>query len=171
MNIHRQFINQVIIKRKAAIRDLITGEHSLNLEQLKPDFGNLIDELDRIFYTIDFLERNNLIKCIHRSNSSVVTLFNEFSFDNKNVDTGVTQVHAMHFLMGKLQEEGAYSWNIEMLPGLLAFVKNGYKTDEQLKERNNVFLAIGVALLSSALTAILAAWLTKTPIINCLRLF
>jgi hypothetical protein len=165
MNIHKEFTNQIIIKRKAAIRDLITGERSLQLELLKPDSGKLIDELDRIFYTIDFLVRNKLIECTRHSNSSVITLFEGFSFDHKNVDRGVSQVHAIYFLQNKLNEGGAYSWNIEMNPGLLAFVKNGYKTDEQLKERNNYLLVIGIAILSSTLTAILTALLTKAPII------
>lgn len=156
MYIHKNFINLIVIKRKAALCDLITGEDSIRLEDLKPNTSELIENLDKIFFTIDFLEKNNLIKCTKYSNNTILSIFDGFSFDQNAEKNNFSQVHSLMYLRDKLKE--SYSWNIEMQPGLMTFIKNRYRTDDKIKEINNIRLAVGVAVLSSFLTSILTSF-------------
>jgi hypothetical protein len=154
MDVHKEFINQILRKRKAALRDLIAGEASLDLESLKPNLGKLIDELDRIFYTIEFLEKENLIKLHTYNNSYPITLFNGFV-------PAMDDVESSSYWFNKLEKHD-YSLEIEMRPGLMAFKNNGFKTDEQIKERRNFWLPIFVGVGSAAITALLGALLSKS---------
>lgn len=162
MYIHKKFINQIIIKRKSALCDLITGEDSIRLEELKPNTTKLIENLDKIFFTIDFLEKNNLITCKRYQNNTMVSVLKGFNFDKNAGKNNFSQVHSLIYLQKKLEE--SYSWNIEMSPGLMTFVKSGYKTEDKIRERNNVLLAVGIAILSSVLTTLLSSFFdSKLP--------
>jgi len=155
MNIHKNFVNQIIFKRKALVKELITGKDSLNLDSQRSD--QLIISLDQILYTVDFLEKNKLIKCTPSQDNSPGTLFDGFHFDQRDEKKGISQVYAVHFLEHKLYKEAFNSLKIEMNPGLLSFVNNKYKTDEQIRSSSNTYLAVAVAIVSSFLTAFLTA--------------
>lgn len=154
MKIHKGLVEKIIEKRTAPLRDFIRGVDSLEIADYKPNMTELINQLDRIFYALDFLERHEFIKIQRYSNNTSIDLFNGFNFEN---DTQAK--YTIHFYHDKLQE--TYSWEITMLPGLIAFYENGLKTDEQIKNSRNFWLAICVGIGSSAITAILTAILTK----------
>ena len=154
------------MKRTSFLDQLLKGDESLCLENLKPNLSALLNELDGIFYTLEFLEREKLISIIKNNRTVRVDLFNGFSeFDAEKEDH---VIFGQIFYYDKLGKEGyAMSWQIKMEPGLLVFKKNGYRTLEQIRSRRSFWLAIGVGVGSAAVTAILSALLTKTPILNC----
>ncbi len=58
MTIHRQFIDQIIKKRDATLSELV-GKDGLGIRTKATDVEELIDPLDQIFYTIDFLQKKD----------------------------------------------------------------------------------------------------------------
>ena len=62
MIVYKEFIDQIINKRETSLSELV-GENGLNLKNKAKYVEDLIDSLDRIFYTIDFLKQEGLIEC------------------------------------------------------------------------------------------------------------
>lgn len=151
MNIHKELIKKIILRRDSPLAYILDGEDSLNLSKLKPNISLLFYELDRIFYTIDFLEKNSLIKITKLKQNLGNNFFDGFNWTS----IALEQSHSLHYFYEKLRKEDMLSWQIEALPGLITFKNNGYQTDEQLKEDRNFFVAITVAILSSVLTSLL----------------
>lgn len=159
MTIHKKFIDQIIKWRNTPLYNLI-GNQGLNLKAQVKDVDELIDQLDQIFYTIEFLEREKLIECKRFSNNTIVAIFDGLSIGS------IDKIEAFHYIHDLLQKS-AYSWNIEIKSGLIHFKQQGYLTDEQIRQKKQFWLTIGVALGASAVTAILTAILTKSVIVNC----
>ncbi len=63
------------------------------------------------------------------------------------------KIHATWYLYDKWKT--AAGWNIKIKPGLIHFKNQGYKTDAQLREINQFWIAIFIALLASTATAML----------------
>ncbi len=152
MTIHKEFINQIIKQYSATFGDLI-GSRGLNIAKNMRSVDELPDELDRIFYTLDFLEKEELIKVEKTSNNT--------NIDILKLPLGVDEekIPGIIFYGDKLEQN--YSWNIEMKPGLIHFKQQGYQTDEQIKEDKQFWFAIGIAVLVSFLSALFATYLPK----------
>jgi hypothetical protein len=157
MTIHKEFIDQIIFRREAVLGQLL-GEDGLKLKSTAKNVDDLVDPLDRIFYTIDFLQKERLID--RESGYNVGTdLF------GLPVGQDYEKVYATMHLYDLWKDAG--SWKIKAKPGLVHFKQQGYQTDSQIKEKKQFWLTIAIALLASAVTAVLTAWLTKPPIFNC----
>ena len=159
MIIHKEFIDQIILRRDASLSELVVGKECLNLKNGIKDVGDLIDPLDRIFYTIEFLQNESLIECEKRGYSISDGLF-DLPFSEE-----VNKVYPTMYLHDLWKD--AAGWKIKIKPGLVHFKEQGYQTDNQLKEKKQFWLTIGVALGASALTAILTTLLTRAPVISC----
>lgn len=148
MTVHKKLIDKILQKRNAQLYDFLEGKGSLELPREK--IAALIEEVDRIFYTLDFLQDQNLVE-IKKANPTLIShrLFNGLGSEEDDID-------GLIFYEAKLKI--AMGWEIEVKPGLLAFRDNGYKTDEQQKRAHDFWLAIFVAILSSVLTAVATAY-------------
>ena len=130
MTIHKKFIDKIILRRDASLSELI-GEEGLNLKSQVKDVGDLIDPLDQIFYTIEFLEKEGLIECEKRGYSVNDSLFG-LPFDDD--PQKIYQVMYLHDLW-----KTAAGWRIKMRPGLIHFKQQDYQTETQLeKEKSTI---------------------------------
>ena len=151
MDVHTEFVNKIIIKRRSRLIDLLDGNDSLNLSALKPHFPLLWKPLDRVFYTLNLLEKEKLILVEKQARSFTVSFLN--GFDLTTISSTEEAKYTIHYFHDKLKEMS--EWEIEALPGLFTFKNNGYKTDAQLREDKNFWLAILIAILSPILTVFL----------------
>ncbi len=167
MEIHTKLVDLILTRREPFLGQLLTEKKGFNnFEHLKPNLLELLKELDGIFYTLDFLEREKLISITRNRRSESVNIFNGFTKFNLGKEDEA--IFGPIFYLNKLgTKDYAMSWQVEMQSGLLAFRNNGYKTNEQRKEQRNFWLAILVGIGSAVATAILSSLLTKTPIFNC----
>ncbi len=161
MTVYEQFVDQIIIRRDAILSELL-GKDGLNFKSQVKNVEELTDLLDRIFYTIDFLQKEGLIKVEEEHNVNDDMFGLPFGADEK-------KIYSTWYLYDKWKN--AAGWKIELRPGLIRFKQQGYKTDSQLKEQKQFWLTIGVALGASATTAILTALLTRPQITSCWRFF
>ena len=157
MTIHKQLVVQITKKYSATIGALV-GNDGLNIAGGLQSVDGLPDQLDKIFYTLEFLEKEGLIRIKKNDNTQHVDIF-RLPFGND-----ADKIPALHYYHDKLKK--AYSWDVEMLPGLLHFKQQGYQTDIQLEKRQQFRQGIFIAILASVLTALLTAWFTTAPIIN-----
>jgi hypothetical protein len=152
MTIYKEFIEQIIYRRDAILSELI-GKDGLNLKYKVKNVEGLIDLLDRIFYTIDFLQKEGLIECNKKSHNINDDLFGlPFGED-------VKRVYPTMYLCDLW--ESAAGWQIKIKPGLIHFKQQGYLTDAQLKERNQFWLIIASVVLASFLTSLFTLFLPK----------
>ena len=160
MTIHKKFVDQ-IIKRKEGNLDDLLGKNGLDISSQAKTAEDLIDPLDQIIYTVEFLKEAGLIE-FHADRNIHSTLFDKQFGDETKIDA-LLYVHNWWKI--------AAGWKIEIKPGLIHYRQQGYQTDAQLKEKKQFRLTIEAALLASAATAILTAILAKPQIINYYRLF
>ena len=151
MKINTKLVDLILLRRQPYLHRLLIEKKALDIESLKPDLSRFLNELDSIFYTLDFLEKNRLILIERNNSNSTLEIFNGFNSFEKEDEA----IFGQMYYYDKFKEKYVMSWRIEMQSGLLAFKNNGYKTDEQLKDNRNFWLAIGVAIGSSAITALL----------------
>lgn len=161
MIIHKEFIDQIIFRREAVLGQLL-GEEGLKLKATAKNVDDLVDPLDRIFYTIDFLQKEGLIDREHGYNIGT-DLF------GLPMGNDYEKVYATMHLYDTWKDAG--SWKIKAKPGLVHFKQQGYQTDAQLREKKQFWLTIGVALGASAVTAILTGILARPQIVDCWRLW
>jgi hypothetical protein len=143
MKTHRKFISKLLERRKGTIRSLITGDKSIHLEKLKSNPNRLFNEIEQIIFTINFLNKENLIKCIQQRNNTNIALFDSLTF-SPNTEELQGQASKMHYLKEKLNE--IYVWNIEMSADLLVYKKNGFITNEEKNRRNQFALTLLAAV-------------------------
>jgi hypothetical protein len=102
---------------------------------------------------MDFLKENNLVDLEYGNTPNMNTIFDGFNRFEDN-QSG-KNLHGLIFYTNKFESDKQMIIKINMRPGLLSFKNNGYKTDEQIKEDRNFWLAIFIAILSPILTTIL----------------
>lgn len=158
MTVYKKLVDKIIELRSVRLGDLL-GERGLDLKKSVTNADDLLEPLDRIFYTLEFLKIEGLINIKEISSNQSSDIFQVPVGDDENKVSGIV------YYYDKLKE--SYGWNIEIKPGLIHFQQQGYQTDERLKQKKQFWLTIGVAISASAITAILTALLTKSPIISC----
>lgn len=153
MKIHRQFIDELGKERKARVGEIIKTLKIVTLENNNiQDLNDNLSELEQIFYTVDYLIENNLVIQESYQIGSFVPDFNPMNFIKGKDGLRASRIHAMPRYLQQY-------WGREFLvrPVYFRMIENGYKTDEELKEDKQFWLAIGVAVLASFLTAIFTA--------------
>jgi hypothetical protein len=152
MQVHKKFIDKIIEKREATVRDLIEGEGSLRFEYIS-NVVRRLDQMDQVEYTINFLDKQNLIEVKKMKNSRTSDLF-KFSFEAlPKQKQGQAKYLSTHF------NEGVMGWHIKVNPGIIAFANKGYRTDDDIRDDKNFRIAVGVSLLSAFITAIFTTYL------------
>ena len=150
MNLHREFINKIILKRQATLIQFLDGEDSLNLSRFKPDFSTPFwNELDSIFFTIDFLRKNDLILVDEKTIQQKLPFLIGFNLDSLSVED---MKYTIHYFVEKLKISAG--WKIESLPGLITFKNNNYQTDSQRRDNKNFWFTILIAISSPFLTVL-----------------
>jgi len=152
MTIHKEFINQIIKQYNATLGDLI-GNSGLNIAKNMKSVDELPDQLDRIFYTLDFLEKEGLIKVEKTSNN--------MNIDILELPLGADEGKIPGIIFYEERLKQSYSWSIKMKPGLIHFKQQRYRTDEQIKEDKQFWFAIGIVILASFLSALFTTYFPK----------
>ncbi len=152
MQIHKEFVDTILKRRMSYVDRLLVGDNSINLDK-EIDIKNRLNQLDRIAYTIEFLEKNGFIEVF-----KVGGLVNNglFNFKVEELESEIEN----YFQASKLRDDFNVicGWRISSKPGLIVFRVNGYRTDEQLREDRTIKLTIGAALLASFATAVLTTY-------------
>jgi len=154
MKINKEFVLIVLEKRMGSVNEVI---RSMNILKFEKNNQNKIlnlhlkcEELERIFYTYDFLIKEKLINQYKIDEEGFYSYerldFNPSTFEifGKNI------YERMEFTNGLLQEY----WNTEFKINLslFDFVDNNFRTTTQKKEDKNFQLAVIVALATTAVT-------------------
>jgi len=152
MTIHKNFVDQIIKQRRATLGDLI-GKRGLSISEHAKNVDFLPDQLDKIFYTLEFLEKEKLITVKEVSGNTIPDIF--------NIPTGsdLEKIPSVIYYSKKIKQ--SYDWVIETKAGLIHFSQQGYKTDECIREDRQFWLAIGIAVLASFLSALFTVYIQK----------
>lgn len=152
MTIHKEFVNQVIKQYRATLGDLIDA-HGLNITKNMRTVDELPDQLDQIFYTLEFLRKEGLVEIKEIHSTTTPAIF------GLPVGRNEEKIPGVMYYYEKIKQ--AHDWEIEMKPGLIHYKEQRYQTDEQLKGERQFWLAIGVAVLASFLSALFALYFPK----------
>jgi|SRR3989338_1567177 len=152
MTIHKKLVEQIIKQYSATLGDLI-GRRGLNISNGMQSVDELPDQLDKIFYTLEFLEKEGLIEVKKVYSTTIPDILQlPLGKDEKTIP-------GIIYYRQKLIQ--SYDDNIEMKPGLIRYKKQRYQTDEQLKEDRQFWLAIGIAVLASFLSSLFTVYFTR----------
>ncbi|PIU74939.1 MAG: hypothetical protein COS76_03425 [Candidatus Portnoybacteria bacterium CG06_land_8_20_14_3_00_39_12] len=152
MTIHKEFIDQIIKQYSATLGDLIS-DRGLDITKSMKSVDELPDQLDKIFYTLEFLKKEGLIEIKETRSNTTPTIF------QIPIGSDIEKIPAVIFYHEKLKQ--SYDWDIEIKPGLIHFKQQGYQTDGQIKEDKQFWLAIGIAVLASFLSALFTTYFPK----------
>jgi hypothetical protein len=158
MKIHKQFINELIRQRNAGVSFLL-GEKGLNIFQSGKNTLEMLDEIDSIIYTIEFLKKEDLIQVTNNSNTVVpnYAFFNELRSPD--------DVHHLHYTHEEFKKY--YGMLLRVKPEIFRFKKRLYKTEKEIKDLKDLWLPIFIALLTAFFTAFFTAFLEKPINIFC----
>lgn len=155
MNLHKNFINELGARRKAYVGDVIVAlKIVLLIENNISNLNDKLEELEQIFYTIDYLLENKfIIQVNQRTGSSYIPDFNPMNFikDKNSPNYRTERIHAMPDYIQQY-------WGKEFLvrPSFFRMIQNGYQTDLEKKDKINFWLPIAIALLGVFGTAIIS---------------
>lgn len=152
MTIHKKIIIQIIKQHSATLGDLV-GKQGLNISNDMQSIDELPDQLDKIFYTLEFLKNEGLIEITEVRSTTIPDIL--------HLPTGKDEekIPGLIYYRNKLKQ--VYDWNVEMKPGLIHYKGQRYQTDAQLKEKRQFCLAIGVAVLASFLSSLFTVYFPK----------
>lgn len=125
MTIHKKFVDQIITQCSVTLEDLI-GKHGLNITKDMKNVDELPDQLDKIFYTLEFLRKEGLIAVKEINSNTKSSIF--------ELPTGTSEEKIPRVLFYYKKLKQTHDWNIEMKPGLIHFKQQGYQTDNQQRE-------------------------------------
>lgn len=146
MDIHKKFIDILLCERQGVLYDLIFDEKDgLGLTAMS---NNFFQQLDQILYTINHLEKLDLINIQKKSDG----LFIGNLFDGYKPTEKEGEISALLYLQDKMEERK--SWWIEINPGLFRYKSNGYRTDQERREYNNLLITMGSVILAAFLTGL-----------------
>ncbi|SRR6056297_2125033 len=146
---HKKFIKELGNKRMATVGEVVSDINVVTLkDNMIMDFDTNMNQLERIFYTVDYLLENNLVT---QKKWEKAPDFNPLPFmeDGGGKKYRANKIHAMREYLNDY-------WGRKLLvrPIFFKMIDNGYKTDKELRERSQLWLTIIVAILSPFLTAL-----------------
>ena len=140
MKINKEFVKLLTEEKLTMVFELL-GRDGLGMIIADRKTLKSLDDLDEIFYTSDFLEREKMIIVKQSGNTKAPHVGDCLQEDIK--DSGKFIRHLMD-TNDKLKE--FYTKEIKTNFTIYDFVKNGYKTDLQKEKDRNLWLPIGVAI-------------------------
>jgi hypothetical protein len=153
MNLEKKIVDNIILNRSITLGDLVNKDKGIiNRDVLS--YTDKIDALDTIFYSIEKLERNNLVEISKIKNSSGKGS-NYFKMIDKEDYAGKddkTIISRYHWFVEEVKNR--YVWKITAKSGLIEYAGNSYKTIDEKKWDRQVCLSVGIAILSSILTGL-----------------
>jgi hypothetical protein len=157
MKIHNKFCEELGELRRSTIGDIV-----VSLGIVKVENGNILNlkdnlfELEQIFYTVDYLKKNELVYVESQKIGSYIPDFNPENFMKKGTDKYL--ISQMHAMPGFLKNY----WGLELVvnPIYYKFIYNGYKTDGEIDNMWNRWLPFLAVILASVLTAVLTSFVT-----------
>lgn len=149
MKINQRFINILVEKKISKIGEIILEMGFLAIEHER--IYNIAPHyhiLEEIFFTVDYLEKNGLIKLARAPGPKINLDLSDL------IDTKKKYYFERIKHLEKLLD---YYWNLEahINFGLYRFIDNGYKTDEELEKEKNRSAPLVAAGLSALATVIL----------------
>ncbi len=166
MKIHKQFVDTLVKMREATVYQILDKE---GLGLIIPDIHHSggfrfntssLDEVDRICFTIDFLEREKLIDATKQPNGHAVPGL-AYMFES------VEEMDLKHIWFTENLLKQNYGRDLTINLDIFNFIGKKrlwflrYKTDKQLERFWRFWLPVGIAILSSGLTAILTKLIDK----------
>ena len=152
MKLHKKFIDELGLSRRILVGDVIKRLNILTFEgnSIK-NLNENIGQLDEIFYTVDYLIKNELVNEEAEYLRSYVPDFDPTNFI-KDKDEDPFRSSRIHAIPRYLQ----IYWGKELLvlPEYFKMVENGYKTDKEKKEYWMFWLPIMIAIISAILTGL-----------------
>ncbi|PIQ92596.1 MAG: hypothetical protein COV70_00230 [Parcubacteria group bacterium CG11_big_fil_rev_8_21_14_0_20_39_22] len=146
MDVHKKFIDVLIRERQGVLYNFISdAKDGLGLTSTS---NNFFQQLDQILYTINYLEKLDLINIQKNSDGLFIGNF----FDGYKSEETEGEISAFLYLQEKMEERK--SWWIEINPGLFRYKSNGYKTDEEKQEYKHLWLTVGSVILTAILTGL-----------------
>ena len=146
MDIHKKFINILLRERQGVLYNLISdGKDGLGLISTS---NNFFQQLDQILYTINHLEKLDLINVQKKSDGLFIGNF----FNGYKPKEEEGEISAFLYLQEKMEERK--SWWIEVNPGLFRYKSNGYMTDEERREYRKLLLTLESVIVAAILTGL-----------------
>lgn len=152
MKLHKKFIDELGLQRKATVGKIIANLGILTIKNNSiQDLHDNLDQLEQIFYTVDYLLEKELVIQEDYRTGSYVPDFNPINFvkNREKEDYRTSRIHAMPRYLQQY-------WGREFLvrPSYFKMIKNGYKTDKEKIEHRNFWLPISLAILAAFLTGL-----------------
>ena len=162
MEINKKFIDLLTEEKLTRMFELL-GRDGLDMIVWDKKTLKSLDDLDEIFYTIDFLEREKMISITSAGNIRTPHVGDCLRNDLNDSDREIRHLMDTN---DKLKE--FYSKEIKTTFLIYDFIKNGYKTDLQKERWRNLWLPICIAIGTVIGVAFFAPIFEK--IINCSKL-
>jgi len=140
MGINKRFIKLLTEEKLTMFFDLI-GEEGLKMIIPGKKTLKSLDDLDGIFYTIDFLKKEKLITVEEAGNIKAPHVLDCLQGGFKNNKRFISHASDIREKLKKY-----YKIKIKINPVIYDFIKNGYKTDLQKDRRMNFWLPILIAI-------------------------
>lgn len=156
----KEIINILISNRSIKYGDIFNAEIGLNLKDKYKTFPELVIALDNILYIIDYLEANGYIeikKTVNTDNKGD-NFFVGIPVETENEKAEIT-INKLHWFVKHIKD--IYCWDIVTKSGLIGYIKNGYKTDNEISWVKTRNLSLSIAIITAVLTSILTALLTS----------
>lgn len=148
MKINKEFVNILSTKKDGRVGDIIKEMEILDIQENNiQNLNKHYKTLEQIFYTVYFLEKEELIHAYVASMEMIPSFnFSEFERDKFLAD----RLSYIHDLIKEY-----WGKRLKITLKFYNFIDNGYKTDQQKEKILNIWVPIGVAILASVLTALL----------------
>ena len=149
MKLHKPFILKLAELRDTAVYIVLDkmGMFVWEKDGCKAKLSSL-DEIDEICNTLDFLIAEDYVEEGRLLGHSVPHLGNYINIPENKIS---------HLLFTQGEFERYYGLPIKVRRSIYGFIEDGFYTNKQRKEFAYFYLPIGVAVLSSVLTALLTA--------------
>ena len=156
MKVNKSFINILSDRKISSVGEVVK---EMGIFEFKDNaiqnIKNNYPKLEEIFYTVWFLEKNNLIDLSKGAENTRIS----FSFEGIEPDDYVYE----RFKYLQVQIDDTWGRQIKILPSFYHFIANDYLTDstylEWIKFRMALFVAIVASVVTGLSTTLFNIWL------------
>lgn len=152
MKLHKKFIDELGLRREAKVGQIIVDLEVVKVQNNTiMDLNDNLDEIEQIFYTIQYLIDNELVSTRMHYIGSYIPDFNPMNFI-KDKDKDSYRSSRIHAMPKYLQMYWGYEFLV--LPEYHRMIQNGYRTDQEAKEHYQFWLPIIAALVAAIATGL-----------------
>jgi len=159
MKINKKFIGILAEMKSAVIGNII---EEMNFLEIKDNTiqnpSEHYETLERILYTVWFLEKNKLIETVSKQCINMPSFnFTNFLKGENYLSKNINHIYERIDYLDKDLIKGLWQSQIKITPKFYSFIDNNYKTDEQKEKLIHIWLPIGIAIFAPILTGFLIA--------------